>query len=72
MAVLLVDDDAMVRTLLRQALEGSGFRLAGEALTGGEALELIERRRPALLLVDYRLPDMAGTENACSSNCSAY
>jgi DNA-binding NarL/FixJ family response regulator len=60
--VLLVEDDSMVRGWVRLALEGSEFRLAGEAGTAAEALELVPRRRPALLLVDYRLPDGRGTE----------
>lgn len=60
--VLLVEDDSMVRGWVRLALEGSEFRLAGEAGTAAEALELVSRRRPALLLVDYRLPDGRGTE----------
>jgi DNA-binding NarL/FixJ family response regulator len=61
-SVLLVDDDAMVRTLMRLALENSEFRLIGEASTAAEAIELVERRRPDLLLIDYRLPDLVGTE----------
>jgi DNA-binding NarL/FixJ family response regulator len=60
--VLLVDDDAMVRSWVRLALEGSEFRLAGVASSAAEALDLIERRRPELLLTDYRLPDQVGTE----------
>jgi DNA-binding NarL/FixJ family response regulator len=61
-SVLLVDDDAMVRTLMRLALENSEFRLIGEASTAAEAGELVERRHPDLLLIDYRLPDVVGTE----------
>ena len=61
-SVLLVDDDAMVRTLMHFALDGSEFRLVGEASSAVEAVELVERRRPDLLLIDYRLPDMIGTE----------
>jgi DNA-binding NarL/FixJ family response regulator len=61
--VLLVEDDSMVRGWVRLALEGSEFRLAGEASTAAEALELARRRRPDLMLVDYRLPDRAGTEH---------
>lgn len=60
--VILVDDDSMVRGWVRLALEGSGFRLAGEARSAEEALELVGRRRADVLLVDYRLPDRAGTE----------
>lgn len=61
-SVLVVEDDAMVRDWLRAALDGSEFRIAGTAHGAAEALELIRRRRPSLLLVDYRLPDRVGTE----------
>lgn len=58
----LVDDDAIVRAWLRRSLEESEFHVVGEAKTAAEALELVERRRPSLLLVDYRLPDRTATE----------
>jgi DNA-binding NarL/FixJ family response regulator len=58
----LVDDDAIVRAWVRLSLKGSEFVVAGEARTAEEGLQLAERRRPALLLVDYRLPDRRGTE----------
>lgn len=61
-SVLVVEDDAMVQSWLRLALEGSQFRLAGVASSAAETDDLIERRRPDLLLVDYRLPDGVGTE----------
>jgi DNA-binding NarL/FixJ family response regulator len=61
-SVLLVEDDAIVRSWLRLALVGSEFEVAGEARTAAEAVALVERRRPALILVDYRLPDGIGTE----------
>ena len=61
-AVGIVDDDAIVRAWVRASLEGTEFRIAGEAKTAGEAMSLIHRRRPQLLLVDYRLPDRSGTE----------
>jgi DNA-binding NarL/FixJ family response regulator len=58
----VVDDDAIVRAWVRLSLESSEFRVVGEAETGQAALELLDRRRPELLLVDYRLPDVRGTE----------
>jgi DNA-binding NarL/FixJ family response regulator len=61
-SVLVVEDDAMVRDWIRLALEGSEFRVAGTAFSAAEARELAARRRPDLLLVDYRLPDGVGTE----------
>lgn len=61
-SVLLVEDDAIVRAWVRLALEPSGLRLVGEAAGMQEALALVRRRRPELMLVDYRLPDGSGTE----------
>ena len=61
-AVLLVEDDAMVRGWVRMSLEGTEFRLAAEASSAAEALELVPRRLADVLLVDYRLPDQVGTE----------
>jgi DNA-binding NarL/FixJ family response regulator len=60
--VLLVEDDEMVRSWVRLALAGSEFRLVGEAATAAEGAELAERRKPAVLLIDQRLPDGTGTE----------
>ncbi len=59
---MLVEDDSMVRGWVRLALEGSEFRIVGEAPTVAVALELVERRRPDVLLVDYHLPDGVGIE----------
>lgn len=61
-SVGVVDDDAIVRAWVRLALQGSEFRVAGEAATAAEALTLIDRRRPDVLLVDYALPDATATE----------
>jgi DNA-binding NarL/FixJ family response regulator len=60
--VALVDDDAIVRVWLRECLRDTEFRVAGEANSGAGAVDLIERRRPDLLLVDYRLPDGRATD----------
>jgi DNA-binding NarL/FixJ family response regulator len=62
LSVLVVEDDAMVRDWLRRALEHGSYRVVGIASTAAEALDLVDRRRPALLLVDQRLPDLVGTE----------
>lgn len=60
--VLLVEDDAMVRSWVRLALERSEFRLVGECSAAAEVFELVERRAPQLLLIDHRLPDRLGIE----------
>jgi DNA-binding NarL/FixJ family response regulator len=61
-SVLVVEDDAMVRGWVRLSLRDSEFRIVGEAEDAVQARALIERRRPDVILVDYRLPDRAGTE----------
>jgi DNA-binding NarL/FixJ family response regulator len=58
----VVEDDAMVSGWIRLTLEGSEFRLVGVAGGAAAAAELVELRRPELLLIDYRLPDGVGTE----------
>jgi DNA-binding NarL/FixJ family response regulator len=61
-AVLVVEDDAMVRGWVRLCLRDSEFRIAGEAESAEQARTLIGRRLPDVILVDYRLPDRMGTE----------
>ncbi len=41
-----------------------GFELAGEAVSGPEAIELIDRLRPAMVLMDINMPEMSGIEAA--------
>ena len=62
MNVGVIEDDAMVRSWVRMALEGSPFRIVAEAETLDEAEPLLARRGVEILLVDYRLPDCTGTE----------
>lgn len=61
-AVLVVEDDAIVRSWVREALRAGTYRIAGEASTAAEAEELIRRRHYDVLLVDQFLPDKLGTE----------
>lgn len=60
--VLVVEDDPIVRAWVHLAFEGTEFRVVAEAGTVAEAVELFERRRPELLLVDHRLPDGTGAD----------
>jgi DNA-binding NarL/FixJ family response regulator len=59
---LLVDDDSMVRSWVRLALDQTEFDIAAEAATVEQAVELVERRRPDLLLLDYHLQGGFGTD----------
>jgi CheY-like chemotaxis protein len=57
--VLVVDDDAPLRALCCAALGEAGFRVL-EAADGAEALELITRDRPDLILLDVMMPRLSG------------
>src|SRR4029077_16220923 len=59
--ILVVEDNAKNMTLLRDVLRATGYRTL-QAATGGQALMLAARQRPALVLMDIRLPDMTGIE----------
>jgi DNA-binding NarL/FixJ family response regulator len=64
--VVLVDDQAMVRQGLRMILEAEpSLTVVGEAGDGREALELVPRARPDVVLMDVRMPRMDGIE-ACA------
>jgi CheY-like chemotaxis protein/anti-sigma regulatory factor (Ser/Thr protein kinase) len=61
--VLLVDDVAEVRRLVRIALRyHGGFEVVGEARAGLEAMELASKLRPDVVLLDLGLPDLAGRD----------
>ena len=61
--VLLVDDHAMVRQGLRSMLDGyPDIEVVGEAWNGEEALTLVERLRPSIVLMDINMPRMNGIE----------
>lgn len=62
MRVLLIDDHALVRSAIRQALEAPDVSVVGEASSAEEALEMAPRLRPDLLLLDIDLPGMSGIE----------
>lgn len=57
--ILIVDDDARMVRYLRSNCEAQRYRTLS-ASTGAQALQLIEREEPDLLLLGLRLPDMDG------------
>ena len=59
--LLVIEDEAPVREMLRLLLEDEGFQIV-EAAHGEEGLERFAADAPDLLLVDLRLPGMHGLE----------
>jgi two-component system KDP operon response regulator KdpE len=62
--ILVVDDEPQIRRVLRATLSASGFEVI-EAKNGQEAVEMVVREHPDLVLLDVNMPEMSGLE-ACS------
>lgn len=62
--VLVVDDEELVRTLVREALEQAGLEVC-EATNGLQALQEFAARRPDIVVLDVMMPEMDGF-TACS------
>ncbi len=61
--VLIADDQQLVRAGLRMILEAqSDIRVVAEATQGEEAVRLVRRHRPDVVLMDVRMPGMDGIE----------
>src|SRR6266700_318088 len=59
--LLLADDHSLFRAGLKDLLDGtSSFVIVAEAATGPEALEMVEKKKPDIVLMDIRLPGMDG------------
>jgi len=61
--IVLVDDHRIVREGLRLLLEGrDGYSVVGEAETGEEAVGVVRRERPDVVIMDIALPGLSGIE----------
>jgi DNA-binding NarL/FixJ family response regulator len=61
--VLLADDHPLVRSALKQLLEGRpDLKVVGEASDGREAVELCRRLHPDVVLMDVRMPHLDGLQ----------
>ena len=61
--VLIVEDEREIREMLAFTLSRNGFQIC-EAATAEEALQRLNGRLPALLIIDWMLPGMSGVELA--------
>jgi DNA-binding NarL/FixJ family response regulator len=60
--VVIADDQALVRTGFRMILNARGIEVVGEAADGVEAVDVVRRQRPDVVLMDIRMPTMDGLE----------
>jgi DNA-binding NarL/FixJ family response regulator len=61
--VLLVDDDAAIREMVRDVVEAEeGWAVVGEATDGREAIRQAEEHQPDLVVLDLMLPEMSGID----------
>lgn len=61
-SILIVDDNDLMRTLLRGILRGEEYEVAGEARNGRGAVEMVERLKPDIVCLDVMMPEMDGLE----------
>src|SRR3712207_5975892 len=62
--VLIVDDAAFMRMMIKDILEKNGFEIVGEANNGIKALELYKKENPDVVTMDITMPDMDGLQAA--------
>ncbi|MGF7048753.1 two-component system response regulator [Paenibacillus macquariensis subsp. defensor] len=58
--ILIVDDAAFMRMMIRDILTKNGFEVVGEAQDGAQAIEKFKEVRPDLITMDITMPEMDG------------
>ncbi|KGA97349.1 chemotaxis protein CheY [Alkalihalobacillus alcalophilus ATCC 27647 = CGMCC 1.3604] len=61
-SILIVDDAAFMRMMIKDILVKNGFEIAGEAANGVEAISKYNEVKPDLVTMDITMPDMDGIE----------
>ena len=60
--VLIADDAAFMRMMIKDILQKNGFEVVGEASNGIEAVNLYKKEKPDVVTMDITMPDMDGIE----------
>lgn len=58
--ILIVDDAAFMRMMIRDILTKNGFEVVGEAQDGAQAIERFKEFKPDLVTMDITMPEMDG------------
>lgn len=62
--ILLVDDAAFMRMMLKDILTKNGYNVVGEAENGAQAVEKYKELKPNLVMLDITMPEMDGIQAA--------
>ena len=62
--ILLVDDAAFMRMMLKDILTKNGYNVVGEAENGIKAIEKYKELKPSLVILDITMPEMDGIQAA--------
>ena len=60
--ILIVDDAAFMRMMIKDILTKNGYEVVGEAANGIQAVELYKANQPDLVTMDITMPEMDGIE----------
>ena len=60
--VLIVDDAAFMRMMIKDILEKNGYEVVGEAANGAKGVELYKLEKPDIVTMDITMPEMDGIE----------
>lgn len=60
--VLIADDAAFMRMMIKNILQKNGFEIVGEAENGKQAIKLYQESKPDLVTMDITMPEMDGIE----------
>ena len=60
MKILVVDDAAFMRMMVKDILVKNGYDVVGEATNGAEAVAMYKEHRPDLVTMDITMPEMDG------------
>jgi two-component system chemotaxis response regulator CheY len=58
--VLIADDAAFMRMMIKDILLSNGYEIAGEANNGLKAVELYKKEKPDIVMMDITMPEMDG------------
>lgn len=64
-AILIVDDNDIMRTVLRGIVRGDDYEVVGEARNGNLAVDLARRLKPDIVCLDVMMPEKNGLEALC-------